>query len=45
MGHTISFYEDKSIGTHSIRFCANGDNITHFDSFEFDIIEKKKQSS
>ena len=34
--------EYKSIGTHWIVLCVNGDNVTYFDSFEVNHIPKKK---
>ena len=33
MGH-------KSIGTHQIELCVNGDNATYFDSFQVECIPK-----
>ena len=37
----INFQEDKSIRTHWIDLCVNGDNADYFDSFRIDHISKE----
>ena len=39
--YIINLDEDESIGTHSIALYVNDNNLTYFDSFGYDQIQKK----
>ena len=43
--YVINLVEFKSIGTHWIALCVNGNNIIYFHSFGVDHIQKKLKNS